>query len=91
MAILPYNSRAGLIIIDIVELVFFMIDMVLYRHEKLNLKTYILERIFIAVVFNAAIFATTYSSLLIVAGIATTFIFAIKIYYTVITIKEHID
>ena len=31
LAVLPVNRYAGLIVIDIAELIFFMIDMVLYR------------------------------------------------------------
>ena len=91
LAILPINRYAGLIIIDICELIFFMIDMVLYRTEKLNVKAYIFERIFIVIALNASIFSTTYLSLLIVAGLAIAGIFAIKIYYTVITVKDFID
>ena len=43
------------------------------------------------IAINASIFATTSLSLLIVAGLSIAAIFAIKIYYTVITVKEFID
>lgn len=68
-----------------------MIDMVLYRSEKLNLKSYVLERMLILVAINSSVFATSWMSLIIAAGISIGIIFAIKIYYTVVTIKEHID
>ena len=65
--------------------------MVLYRSEKLNLKSYVLERMLILVAINSSVFATSWMSLIIAAGISIGIIFAIKIYYTVVTIKEHID
>lgn len=43
------------------------------------------------IAINASVFATTSLSLLIVAGLSIAAIFAIKIYYTVITVKEFID
>ena len=55
------------------------------------MKAYVCERIFIMIAINTSIFATTSLSLLIVAGISIAAIFAIKIYYTVITVKEFID
>ena len=91
LAVLPINRYAGLIVIDICELIFFMIDMVLYRTEKLNVKAYVFEKIFIMIALNTSIFATTSLSLLIVAGLSIAGIFAIKIYYTVITVKDFID
>jgi hypothetical protein len=45
----------------------------------------------ILVAINASIFSTNWVSLIISAGISIAFIFAIKIYYTVITIKAYID
>lgn len=91
LAILPLNRYGGLILIDISELIFFLIDMVLYSSEKLNPKTYVLERLLTVIALNAAIFATGYESLLGLLGASVGFIFFIKIYYTVITVKEYID
>jgi len=91
LAILPTNRYVGLILIDICELVFFIIDMVLYRSEKLNIKAYVLERMLILVGINASIFSTNWLSLIISAGISIALIFFIKIYYTVITIKAYLD
>lgn len=88
---MPINRYVGLIIIDLAELVFFIIDMVLYRSEKLNIKAYVFERALIMVAINASVFATSWTGLLISAGISIALIFFIKIYYTVITVKGHID
>jgi hypothetical protein len=91
LAILPLNRYGGLILIDIAELIFFLVDMVLYRSEKLNAKTYVLERVLIVVALNGSIFADTSISLLALAGVGMGGILLIKIYYTVITVKEYID
>lgn len=91
LAILPLNRYGGLILIDIAELIFFLVDMVLYRSEKLNAKTYVLERVLIVVALNGSIFADTSISLLGLAGVGMGGILLIKIYYTVITVKEYID
>lgn len=76
---------------DLIELVFIIIDLVLYRHEKLNVKTYAVERILILMAVNASVFSPDATSLLAVAGVSMAIIFGIKIYYTVITVKEFID
>lgn len=55
------------------------------------MKAYVFERILIMIALNASIFATTSISLLVVAGIAVAGIFIIKIYYTIITVKEFVD
>lgn len=57
----------------------------------MNVKAYVFERILIMIALNASIFATTSISLLVVAGIAVAGIFIIKIYYTIITVKEFVD
>jgi hypothetical protein len=91
LAILPVNRYGGIVVLDIIELIFTGIDLVLYRHEKLNTKTYIVERLLILIALNTAVFAPSASSLLAVAGIALSLLFAIKLYYTVITVKEYVD
>lgn len=42
LIVLPSSKYGGIILIDITELLFFIIDIVLYRHEKLNVKTYVI-------------------------------------------------
>lgn len=42
LIVLPSSKYGGIIIIDIAEIIFFIIDIALYRHEKINLKTYVL-------------------------------------------------
>ena len=59
LAVLATNRYAGLILMDISELIFFMIDMVLYRSHKLNIKAYVFERFFIMMALNASVFATS--------------------------------
>lgn len=39
---LPINRYAGIITIDIAELTFLIIDLVLYRLEKIHLKVYVI-------------------------------------------------
>lgn len=41
LAVLPINRYGGIVFIDICELIFLIIDIVLYRFEKLSLKLYI--------------------------------------------------
>jgi len=87
LAILPINIYAGLILLDLTELTFFILDLVLYRLEKLRLKMYIIERILTFIAINTSILATNSLMLLVIAGICIAGIFFIKIYYTAITMK----
>jgi hypothetical protein len=91
LAILPINRYAGIIIIDIAELAFFVLDVKYYRFEKLNLKAYVLEKVLTIIVLNSAVFANSYMVLLVLAGICIAGIFFIKIYYSGATVKEYLD
>jgi len=91
LGLLPINHYAGLIIIDLADLAFIVIDIVLYRSEKINFKAYLVERIFTLIALNTSIFATSSISLLVVGGLSIFSIFIIKVYYTVLTVKEYID
>lgn len=91
LAILPINRYGGIIVIDIAELVFLVLDLVLYRLEKLHVKIYIIEKALTMAAINASIFANDSLALLIVAGLCIAGIFLIKIYYTGVTMKEYLD
>ena len=81
LGLLPINHYAGLIIIDLADLAFIVIDIVLYRSEKINFKAYLVERIFTLIALNTSIFATSSISLLVVGGLSIFSIFIIKVYY----------
>jgi hypothetical protein len=91
LAILASNIYGGIIMIDLSELLFILIDLTLYRHEKLSLKAYVAERMLIFIAFNASIFSTSYTTLLGLMGTTMALLFGIKLYYTAITTKEYID
>lgn len=91
LAILPLNVYGGIIVIDIVEITFFLIDLGVYRHEKLSVRAYIVERICLLLTFNGAIFSEDYTAVLGVVGFSMGVIFFIKMYYTAITVKRFID
>lgn len=91
LAILPINRYGGIIVIDIAELVFLVLDLVLYRLEKLHVKIYVIEKALTMAAINASIFANDSLALLIVAGLCIASIFLIKIYYTGVTMKEYLD
>lgn len=42
LAILPINRYGGIVFIDICELLFLILDLVLYRFEKLSLRLYVI-------------------------------------------------
>jgi hypothetical protein len=42
LALLPINHYAGLILIDLADLTFIVIDIVLYRGDKINFKAYLI-------------------------------------------------
>ena len=55
---LPINLYGGIIIFDILDLVFIIIDLGLYRQEKLNIKTYIAERVLVLMAVNGSVFSS---------------------------------
>lgn len=57
LVILASNRYGGIILIDLSELIFMIIDLVLYRTEKLNVKTYVAERLLVLISFNASVFS----------------------------------
>lgn len=87
LCILPVNKYAGIVLLDLFDLFFFVVDLVLYRHEKLSVKVYVVEKILTLIALNTAIFATESLSLLVVAGLCMAGIFIIKLYYTGTTMK----
>lgn len=91
LAFMASNQYGGLILIVLSDILFFIIDIVLYRLEKLNLKLYIAERALTLISFMAAILSPNATTLLGLMGTTMALIFCIKIYYTAITTKEFID
>jgi hypothetical protein len=91
LAVLPINLYGGIIIFDLFDLVFFIFDLGLYRQEKLNIKTYAIERILVLMAVNGSIFAPNATSTLGVVGVSMGLVFIIKLYYTAITVKAYID
>ena len=57
LVILASNRYGGIILIDLSELIFMILDLVLYRTEKLNVKTYVAERLLVLISFNVAVFS----------------------------------
>lgn len=68
-----------------------IVDLALYRTEKLNIKTYVAERLLIIIAFNASVFSGSSTTLLGLMGGTMAILFAIKLYYTAKTTKEYID
>ena len=58
LGVLPLNKYGGIIVLDIVEVGFFIADMVLYRFEKLHMKIYVVEKLLTMIALNTSIFAT---------------------------------
>lgn len=91
LAILASNRYGGIILIDLAEILFIILDLTLYRVEKLSVKLYVLERALILIAFNSAVLTSDKMSLLGLVGSTMAVLFCIKLYYTAITTKEFID
>lgn len=91
LVVIATNRYGGIIVIDIAEILFFLIDVALYRTEKLHLKLYVAERILILIAFNASVLSPDHKTLLGIMGSTMAAVFLIKLYYTAITTKEFID
>lgn len=91
LVVMVSNRYGGIIIIDMAEILFFILDVALYRVEKLNLKLYVLERALTFIAFNASVLAPDFTMLLGLMGSTMAAVFVIKLYYTAVTTKEFID
>lgn len=91
LVVMATNRYGGIIVIDIAEILFFLIDIALYRTEKLHLKLYVAERALTLIALNASALSPDYVTLLGLMSSTIATIFLIKLYYTGITTKEFID
>ena len=87
LVIMASNNFGGIILIDLTELLFFIVDVALYRVEKLNLKLYVIERVMVFIAFNTAALAQDANTILGLAGSMMGGVFLIKLYYTAVTTK----
>lgn len=58
LAVLPVNAYGGIIVFDLFEIVFIIIDLGLYRQEKLNIRTYFAERLLCLMAVNGSVFGS---------------------------------
>lgn len=87
LVIMASNKYGGIILIDLAEFLFLIVDLALYRVEKLHLKLYVLERVLVFIAFNAAVLSQDANMLLGLAGSMMAGVFLIKLYYTAVTTK----
>ncbi len=75
---------AGIILINILEIIYFAIDMYFWRHERYNTKLFIVDEILTLIAYNTACFVQRDTKVLHGLVIVSLYgIFLIKTYYIV--------
>lgn len=88
IACMCLNTYAGLVIMIAVELIFIVVDWILYKENKINKKTYGFDRVLTLACLICVGLIAVEASFLIGVGVILGFIVVIKIYYTVVLVHD---
>ena len=91
LAVMCLNTYAGLIVMVCFEIIFTVLDWKFFWENKINKKTYILDRILMLGGLLSAGLFVDYTGFLIALGIIVGLLFVVKIYYIVLLIKNYVE